>query len=307
MSPDTMQAVRLHDYGGPEVLVAEQVPVPRPQSDQVLIRLVAAGVNPADAKMRAGYFKTFMPLSLPWIPGVEGAGIVEEVGETVTAFRKGQAVYGMMTGSYGEFAVALAANLQLKPAYLTFEQAAAVSMGGLTAWQAIETANLQPQQRVLIHGAAGGVGLFAVQFARLRGAEVIATASAKNVEFVRSLGAHEVMDYNAARFEAVVDKVDAVIDMVGGEVTERSWQTLKPGGILIYVVGRLTPEQQAPGLRATSSGPAPIEKLKDINALLEAKRITPVVGDIFPLAEAHQAHALIQTHHKPGRMILLTA
>lgn len=189
MSHDTMQAVRLHEYGGPEVLVVDQAPIPHPQPDQVLVRLVAAGVNPADVGFRSGYFKEFFPIELPWIPGVDGSGIVEEVGEEVTRFHKGQAVFGRIWGSYAEYAAVPAADLQLKPAHLTFEQAAAVQQGALTAWQALETANLQPNQRVLIQGAAGGVGLFAVQLARLKGALVIGTASANNIEFVRSLGA----------------------------------------------------------------------------------------------------------------------
>jgi len=308
MSHDMMKAVRFHEYGGSEVLAVDQIPIPRLQPDQVLIRLIAAGVNPADVKIRAGYFKQFLPLTLPSIPGVEGAGIIEEVGEEVTNFHKGQAVFGMISASYSEYAVAPAANLQVKPAHLTFEQAAAVSMGALTAWQAVETANLKPNQCVLIQGATGGVGLFAVQFARIKGAYVIGTASSKNVESVRSLGANEVIDYNAENFETVVHNADAVIDTVGGDITERSWQVLKPGGIMVYVVSRLSPEQgQAHGVRAISTGPAPTEKLKEIHDLLEAKRITPITGDIFPLAEARQAQDLLQTHHKPGRIILLTA
>lgn len=311
MSQIFMKAVRFHDYGGPEVLVVDQVPIPRPQPDQVLIRLIAAGVNPADIGFRSGYFKEFMPVMLPWIPGQEGSGIIEEVGPDVKHLHKGQAVFGFFSGCYAEYVAVRAGDLQLKPTHLTFEQAAAVSMGGLTAWQAVESANIQPDQRVLIHGAAGGVGSFAVQFARLKGAEVIGTASAKNVELVRSLGTNQVIDYNNDRFETVVHNVDAVLDTVGGEITGRSWQVIKPDGILVHVVGRLTPEQAEQagihGVRATSGGPAPMEKLKDIAELLESKLITAVVGDIFPLAEASRAHELSQTRHGHGRIILLTA
>jgi len=308
MLQDMMQAVRFHEYGGPEVLVVDQVPIPHPQHGQILIRLIAAGVNPADAGFRSGYFKKFMPVTLPWIPGVDGAGIVEEVGEKVTRFHKGQAVFGRVWGSYAEYAAVPVADLHLKPAHLTFEQAAAVQQGALTAWQAVENANLQPNQRVLIQGAAGGVGVFAVQFARLKGAEVIGTASAKNVDFVRSLGAQEVIDYNAANFETVVHNVDAVIDAVGGGVIERSWQVLKPDGILVSVAEHPTPEQgQAHGVRASSSGPAPIEKLEEISELLESKLVMPTVGEVFPLKAARQAQELSQTRHGRGRIILLTA
>ena len=308
MPNDTMQAVRFHQYGGPEVLVIDQIAIPHPQPGQVLVRLIAAGVNPADVGFRSGYFKEFFPLELPWIPGVDGAGIVEEVGEGVTAFSKGQAVFGRVWSSYAEYAVVPAADLQLKPAHLTFEQAAAVQQGALTAWQAIENAVLQPNQRVLVQGAAGGVGLFVVQFALMKGAQVIGTTSTKNVDFVRSLGAQEVIDYGSVDFETAVHGVDAVIDTVGGNLIERAWQVLKPDGILVTVAGRLTPEQgQAHGVRAISSGPAPIEKLKDISELLESKRIMPVVGEVFPLAEARQSHELSQTRHGRGRIILLTA
>ena len=308
MSHDVMRAVRFHEYGGPEVLVVDEVPTPRPQPGQVLVRLVAAGVNPADTGFRTGYFKEFFPIDLPWIPGVDGAGIVEAVGEGVTQFHAGQAVFGRVWGSYAEYAAVPATDLQRKPANLTFEQAATVAQGALTAWQAVETANIQPNQRVLIQGAAGGVGSFAVQLALLKGAHVIGTASTANVELVRSLGAQEVIDYNAVQVEDVVHDVDAVIDTVGGPVIERSWQVLRPDGILVTVAGRLTPEQgQAHGVRAVSVGPAPTEKLKDIAELLEAKRLKPVVGAVFALAEARQAHELSQTRHGHGRIILLTA
>jgi NADPH:quinone reductase-like Zn-dependent oxidoreductase len=304
-----MQAVRFHDYGGPEVLVLEQAPRPQPQADQVLIRLLAAGVNPADSAFRAGYFKEFMPVPLPWTPGLEGAGLVEAVGENVTAFQPGQAVFGFVTGGYAEYAVALASEVQPKPAHLTFEEAASAPMGALVAWQAvIEVANVQAGQRVLVHGAAGGVGIYAVQLARWKGARVIGTSSASNSEFIRSLGAEEAIDYNATPFETVVRDVDVVVDTVGGEVVERSWQVLRPNGVLVTVAARLSPEAgQAHGVRATSAGRASPEKLKQISELLEAKQLTPVVGKRFTLAEARQAQELAQTRHGRGRIILLTA
>jgi NADPH:quinone reductase-like Zn-dependent oxidoreductase len=306
MSNLTMQAVRFHEYGGPEVLVLEQAPRPQPQADQVLIRVVAAGVNPADSAFRAGYFKEFMPLSLPWTPGLEGAGIVEAVGKNVTAFQPGQAVFGFVTGGYAEYAVAHATEVQPKPAHLTFEEAASVPMGALVAWQAvIETANVQAGQRVLVHGAAGGVGLYAVQLARWKGAQVIGTSSARNSEFVRSLGAEEAIDYNATRFETVVHDMDVVVDTVGGEIPERSWQVLRPNGMLVTIAARLAPEAgQAHGVRAASAGRASPEKLKQVAELLEAKQLKPVVGTRFTLAEVRQAQELAQTEHGRGRIVL---
>ncbi len=250
-----------------------------------------------------------MPLPLPWTPGLEGAGLVEAVGENVTALQPGQAVFGFVTGGYAEYAVAGASEVQPKPAHLTFEQAASVPMGALVAWQAvIEVANVQAGQRVLVHGAAGGVGLYAVQLARMKGASVIGTASASNVEFVRSLGVETVIDYNATPFETVVRDVDVVVDTVGGETTERSWQVLRPNGMLVTVAGRLSPEAgQAHGVRAASAGRASPEKLKQISELLEAKQLTPAVRALFTLAEARQAQELAQTQHGRGRIILLTA
>jgi NADPH:quinone reductase-like Zn-dependent oxidoreductase len=167
---------------------------------------------------------------------------------------------------------------------------------------------VQAGQRVLVHGAAGGVGVYALQLARWKGAQVIATASAGNAEFVRSLGADTVFDYNAAPFESVVHDVDVVVDTVGGEIIERSWQVLRPGGLLVSVAGRLTPEMgQAHGVRAMSSGRTAPARLRDISELFESKQITSVVGAMFPLAEARQAHELSQTGHGRGRIVLLTA
>ncbi len=307
MSNATMQAIRVHDYGGPEALVLERVPRPEPKAGQVLVRLKAAGVNPADWKMREGYYKQFMPLPLPWIPGLEAAGIVEAVGAGVTTLQSGQAVYGPIGNSYAEYAVAEAADLFTKPAHLSFEQVASVPVGALTAWQAvIEEAEVQPGQRVLVHGGAGGVGLFAVQFARWKGAHVTATTSAANADFVRSLGVETVIDYHATKFEDVVQDVDAVIDTVGGDIIERSLQVIRPGGILVTVAGRVDPEMgQARGVRATSSRRADTAKLRQITELLESKQLTPEVGKVFPLAQARQAHELSQTGHGRGRIVLL--
>jgi NADPH:quinone reductase-like Zn-dependent oxidoreductase len=309
MSNPTMQAIRVHDYGGPEVLALERVPRPQPQVNEAQIRIVAAGVNPADWKYRSGLYKEFMPIVFPWTPGLEAAGIVQEVGSEVTTLERGQAVYGLVNGAYAEYAVVPAEDLISKPAHLTFDEAAGVPIGALTAWGAvIETAKVQAGQRVLVHGAAGGVGIYAVQFARWKGAKVIATASAANVEFVRSLGADTVIDYKAAPFETAVHDVDVVVDTVGGDLPERSWGVLRPDGMLVSVAARLTPEMgKAHGVRSTGAGRAAPERLREISELLESRQIKPAVGAMFPLAEARQAHELSQTGHGRGRIVLLTA
>jgi NADPH:quinone reductase-like Zn-dependent oxidoreductase len=301
-----MKAVQIQDYGGPEALHVAEVEKPQPSAGQVLIRLYAAGVNPADWKYASGAYRAFMPLTMPWTPGIEGAGVIEALGSGVTGFQVGQAVFGGFFGSYAEYAVAPATDVQPKPANLSFEQAATVPVGALTAWGAvIDTAQVQAGQRVLVHGGAGGVGLYAVQLARWKGAHVIATASAHNAGLVRELGAEQVLDYNAAPFETLVHDLDAVIDTVGGDLVERSLKTLRRGGIFVTVAGRPTPELgQDLGVRAVSTGRTPMENLRQIASLLEEGKLRPVVGKVFPLEEARQAFELSQTGHGRGRILL---
>jgi NADPH:quinone reductase-like Zn-dependent oxidoreductase len=306
MSDLKMHAVRVKDYGGPEVLVYEEAPRPLPKAGEVLIRVNAAGVNPVDSTMRSGAYKQFMPLQFPWTPGVEGAGIIEAIGAEVFTFQPAQEIYGILSGAYAEYAIALVKDIQPKPTNLTFEQAAAVPMGALTAWGTVmEAANVQAGQRVLVHGAAGGVGAFAVQLARWKGAHVIGVASAGNLEFVRSLGAELAIDYNAAPFENVVNDMDVVVDTVGGDIPDRSWQVLHKDGVFVTVAARLAPEAgKVQGVQAMSARRAPTENLKQISDLLASKKIIPVIGTSFPLKEARQAQELSQMGHGRGRIIL---
>jgi NADPH:quinone reductase-like Zn-dependent oxidoreductase len=301
-----MQVIQANDYGGPEVLTLHQASRPEPDPDQVLIHLKAAGVNPADWKYRAGFYRQFMPLAFPWTPGLDGAGVVEAVGANVTTVKKGDEVYGLVSGGYAEYALASAKEIQLKPAYLTFEQAAAIPLGALTAWGAvIDAARVEKGQRVLVHGAAGGVGAFALQLARWKGAHVTGTASAKNLDYVRSLGADDVIDYNATPFETVVHDLDVVIDTVGGDVPGRSWQVLRPGGVFVTVAAWL-PEGagQEHNVKALNASRAAPDALNQISELIEARQLKPAVGPLFPLAEARQAQELSQTGHGRGRIIL---
>jgi NADPH:quinone reductase-like Zn-dependent oxidoreductase len=216
---------------------------------------------------------------------------------------------GIVAGGYAEYALALASDVQFKPAGLTFEQAAALPMGVLTAWGAvIDTARVEAGQRVLVHGAAGGVGAYAVQLAKWKGAHVTGTASAGNVEFVRSLGAENVIDYNMTRFETVLNDMDAVIDTVGGDLPERSFEVVRPGGIFVTIAAMLPEEAgKAQNIRAVSAGRASTDTLKQVSELIEAKQLKPVVGEIFSLANVRQAHELSQTRHGPGRIILQIA
>ena len=306
MADMVMQAVRLHDYGGPEQLVLEETARPQPAAGQVLIRIRAAGVNPADWKIGGGLYRQFSALQFPWTPGLEAAGVVEAVGADVKMFRRGQEVYGVLSGAYAEYASVKEGDIQPMPSGLSFEEAAAVPVGALTAWGAvINTANVKAAQRVLVHGAAGGVGNYAAQLARWKGAHVVGTASAANLEFVRALGAESVIDYNATPFESVVHDLDAVIDTVGGDLAARSFKVLRSDGIYVTVAGRLPEDAgKAEGVRATGAGRAQAETLRQISELIEAKRSRPTVGTIFPLAEARQAQQLSQGGHGRGRIIL---
>ncbi len=307
----TMQAVRFHSYGHPEVLLLEEVPRPTAGSDEVLVRVHAAGVNPLDWKVRAGHLKDWLPHRLPLIPGWDVSGVVEALGPDVTAFKTGDAVYGMLDfgrdGAYAEYVAAGIRTLALKPSSLDHVQAAAVPLAALTAWQSLfDSASLSAGQTVLIHGAAGGVGHFAVQFAKWKGAKVIGTASAGNASFLRELGADKVIDYRTTRFEAAVGDVDVVLDTIGGETQQRSWQVLKKGGILVATLGISSAE--APGEHGVrgagvSVHPDPAQ-LARIAALIDAGDLKPVIAAVLPLTEAARAHELSQTGHGRGKIVL---
>jgi NADPH:quinone reductase-like Zn-dependent oxidoreductase len=247
-----------------------------------------------------------MPLQFPWTPGVEGAGVVEAVGSQASAFKAGQEVYGFVGGGYAQYAVANEKDLQLKPAKLTMEQAAASPMGAIMGWgAAIETANVESGQAVLIQGAAGGIGAFATQLARWKQAYVIGVASKENLQFVRSLGAAMAVDYKESPFESVVQDVDVVLDTVGGDVLQRSFAVLRSGGILVTVAGRLAEDAgKAQGVRAANVMRPTFGDHKQISELLQAGTLVPTIRATFPLAEARKAQELSETRHGRGRIVL---
>ncbi len=314
-SPEAMmKAVRLHAYGGLEVFQFEEAPRPRPNEDEILIRVAAAGVNPVDAKIRQGMFARMMGTKLPLIPGLDVAGVVEEAGANVTRFKPGDSVYACLSfatqGAYAEFAVAKDTEASPKPRGLGFEGAAAMPVAAATAWQAlVEIANLISGQTVLIHGGSGGVGIFAIQIAKARGAKVIATASAANQEFMKDLGADRVIDYNATKFEEVAKDVDVVLDTVAGDTLKRSYAVVKKGGIIVSL---LEPpdkaELDARGIRGTAFMVSPnASLLSELTKLVEAKKLKPIVSKTFPLAEAARAHEAIETGHTRGKIVLRVA
>ena len=245
----TMKAVRAHEYGGPEVLKYEDAPIPEPGEGEVLVKIHAAGVNPADWKVRAGYFKAFVPFPMPFVPGTDFSGTVAALSPGATGFAVGDPVFGRSqfgrSGSYAEYTTTKPALITAKPVSLDHVHAAAIPTASLAAWQSLfgdPGIELKPGQTILIHGAAGGVGSFAVQLAKWRGAKVLGTASAKNEGYLRGLGIDQVIDYATQPFDTILRDVDAVFDTIGGEVETRSWRVLKPGGVLASIVTqKLTP------------------------------------------------------------------
>jgi NADPH:quinone reductase-like Zn-dependent oxidoreductase len=303
-----MQAIRFHEYGPPDVLRLDTVPRPQPQEGEVLVRVRTAGVNPIDWKLRAGYLQTFLPVDLPHVPGFDLAGVVEAVGPGVSDLAVGDDVFGRGAGAYAEYAAAPATTLAPKPAAVPFDQAATLAVGGVTAWAGLfEAAKLEPGQRLLVHGGAGGVGSFVVQLGRWKGAHVIATASAGNADRARLLGADEVVDYTAVRFEDVLHDLDVVFDTVGGEVTDRSWGVLRPGGMLVVIAGGPdTDTAEARGVRTSGTQAPQVTSpiLQELARLVESGDLHPQVGRTFPLADAAGAHALSETGHGHGRIVL---
>jgi NADPH:quinone reductase-like Zn-dependent oxidoreductase len=306
-----MKAVRIHAYGGTDVLTYEEVPRPSAGAGEVLIRVHATSVNPFDAAVRAGYMAAYITITLPFILGTDVAGVVEEVGAGVSNLAPGDSVYTragiVRDGAYAEYVVAPAADVVAKPRTLDYNHAAALPHVTLTAWQALfEAAQLSAGQTVLIHGAAGGVGHVAAQLAKSRGARVIGTTS-KNVDFLQALGVDQVIDYSTTRFEDVARDVDVVLDTIGGETQARSWAVLKRGGMLVSTIQPPAEETAAAhGVRqhyVMSSPPAgPV--LAEVAALVDAGKLKPEVSLILPLAEARQAHELIAGGHTRGKIVL---
>ncbi|MGO8689355.1 MAG: NADP-dependent oxidoreductase [Thermoguttaceae bacterium] len=312
--PKTMKAVRIHGYGGPEVLTLEEAACPRPAAGEILVRVHAAGVNPVDWKVREGHLKTLVQHRFPLIPGWDFSGVVVAAGPGAGRFRKGEEVYSRpdlaRDGAYAEYIVVREAEVARKPKSLDHIQAAAVPLACLTAWQALfDASGLSRGQRVLIHAAAGGVGTFAVQLAKWKGAYVIGTASPRNHELLRRLGADELIDYQATAFEDAVGDVDVVLDTMAGEVQRRSWKVLKRGGILVSILSPPSAEEAAAhGARGKPVFVQPnAAELAQIAELIDSGAVIPVVETILPLAEARRAQELSQAGHVRGKIVLRVA
>ena len=307
----TMKAIRIRNYGGPEVLQYEDAPRPQPQTGEVLIRVHAAGVNPIDWKVREGYMKDFWPHKFPLILGWDVSGTVEEVGPGVSRFKIGDEVYSVpdasRDGAYAEYIVVRESELALKPKSLHHIRAAAVPLAAVTAWQALfDAGQLKRGQRVLIHGGSGGVGHVAVQLAKWKGAHVLATASTKNQELLRELGVDEPIDYTKQNFEDVARDVDLVLDLISGETQERSWSVLKKGGVLLSLVQPPSVEKaKALGVRAAFVAGHPSgAQLAEIAKIIDAGQLAPVIDRILPLSEVRRAHELSKSGHTHGKIVL---
>ena len=308
---ESMNAIRIHSYGGPEVLHYEEVSRPRLRSGEVLIRVHAAGVNPLDWKVRSGSLNGHVRPKLPLIPGWDVSGVVKEVGQGVTQFKKGDEVFAMADptrdGAYADYIAVREAALALKPKSLYHVRAAAVPLSALTAWQCLfDLGRLQPGQRVLIHGASGGVGHFAVQLAKWKGADVLATESTEDQESLRKLGADESMEYTSQRFEEVVRDIDIVLDTVDGDTQEHSWRVLKKGGVLVSLVEPPSKEKAEQfGVRGMMCRVQPNgAQLHKIAQLIDSAKLRPMIDRILPLTEARRAHELGQNGGVRGKIVL---
>jgi len=307
-----MKAIVAREYGGPEVLKLEQAPRPEPNEDEALVSVIASSVNPADPLTLSGKYAKEFGTHLPLIPGYDIAGIVEKTGDKVAKLKVGDAVYGYPTfgGGWADYVTVKEGEVAAKPKSLNFVEAAAVPMGALTAWQAlVDVAKLQPGQTILIHGGSGGVGTFAIQIAKARGARVIATASTANQDLLKQLGADVAVDYTKTKFEDIAKDVDAVLDPVGKDTLARSYAVVKKGGIVMSLVARPDPaELKKHGIRGAGISVHPdSEDLAEIAQLIDNGKIKPVVTQIVSLNDAVAAQQQAATHHTRGKVVLRIA
>jgi NADPH:quinone reductase-like Zn-dependent oxidoreductase len=303
----TMKAIRIDRFGGPETLALQDVPRPTPAAGELLVRVQAAAINPIDWKLREGLFRD---LKLPFTPGGDFCGTVEEVGPGVTTYEKGDSVFGVAQDSVGadaEFLAVPQSNLSLKPVSLGPVEAASVPLAGMTAWQGLYVhGGLQGSQRVLILGASGGVGSFAVQLAKMTGARVIGTASTENLARMRDLGCDEVIDYTKQGFEGVAHGVELCLDLVGGEFQRRAFKSVKRGGRLISTVQ--PPDDglaREAGITARFFRMKPdAAQLRELAVRIDAGDLKVAVAKILPLEEAAQAEELNRRQKAEGKIVL---
>jgi NADPH:quinone reductase-like Zn-dependent oxidoreductase len=305
-----MHAIRIHDFGGPDALKDDVLPLPQPRDDEILVRVEAAAVNPVDVKMREGKVTSIQAQDLPLTLGRDLSGVIESCGTAVQGLRKGDEVFafiGYDRGAYAQYVMVKSGEFAPKPENLSHVEAAAVPLAGLTAWQGLlDHGRLTSGQRVLIHGGAGGVGHFAVQIAKTKGAWVAATCSGRDIDFVKRLGADQVIDYQKKRFEDEVAEMDLVFDLVAGETQQRSFAVLKQGGALISTLQEPDKNKaKAKNLRTAHYMAQPnAAQLAEIGRLLLAGKLKPYVFKTFKLEEAGKAEQALAEQHVQGKIVL---
>lgn len=306
------KSVRVHAFGGPEVLRVEPVPIPQAKDDEVLVRVAAASLNPVDYKTREGEFPPVGEDALPAILGRDLAGTIEAVGTRAHyMLRKGDPVFafiGFDRGGQSGYVVVKALELAAAPASIDLVHAAAVPLAGMTAWQGLfDHGGLQAGQRVLIHGGAGGVGHLAVQFAKAKGATVFATAGTDDLDYVRSIGADTAIDYKNQRFEDVATDIDLVLDLVGGETQTRSFAVLRDGGTLVSTLDVAEPDKgRDRNIRVPERWLAQVntKQLGEIAALIDAGKVKVEVAAVFPVEDASSAYERLEKGHVRGKIVL---
>ncbi len=306
-----MKAMVVHEFGGPEVMKYEDAPRPEPKDDKILVRVMAAAVNPVDSYVRQGMFAKRGMDNRPAIIGYDISGVVEKTGANAKKFKAGDKVYSYLSvmrgGGYAEFAIAKESETALKPKNINFEEAAAVPLAATTAWQSlVDEAKLNAGQTVLVHGGSGGVGSFAIQIAKARGVKVIATASTAHQDLLKQLQVDQAIDYTTTKFEDMVKDVDVVLNCVRAEALARSYGVVKKGGIIVSITDEPDQTECAKhGIRGSRLGAHPdANVLEELTKLIEAGKMKPIVSQTLPLADASKAHQQIETHHTLGKIVL---
>jgi NADPH:quinone reductase-like Zn-dependent oxidoreductase len=308
-----MHAIRIHKFGGADVLRMDEIPVPEPKDNEMVVRVIAASVNPVDYKIRSGKYPAVKQEQLPKVLGRDLAGVVESVGAKVRKFRRGDNVYAMLgrdIGGYAEYALVTEDEAARKPERLDFQQAAAVPLAALTAWQGLfDQGDLKAGERVLIHGGAGGVGHFAIQFAKAKGAWVATTVSGGDMDLARELGADHAIDYKAEKFEERVKNIDVVYDLIGGDTQKRSFAVLKEGGRLISTLQK--PDEAALKSHHARGGhymaKPDAAELEEIAKLIDTGKVEVVINATYPLEDVARAHTHMENDHIQGKVVLQVA
>jgi NADPH:quinone reductase-like Zn-dependent oxidoreductase len=305
-----MHAIRIHKFGGPDVLTDDSLPLPEPRGDEILVRIMAASVNPVDSKIREGKFAKVGDEALPVTLGRDLSGVVESIGDTAQKIARGDTVFALLgydRGAYAQHVILKPEEWAMKPPMLSHIEAASVPLAALTAWQGmVDHGGLDSGQRVLIHGGAGGVGHFAIQIAKAKGAWVATTCSGEDEAFVRSLGADRAIDYKNEKFETRVSDIDLVYDLIGGETQERSFAVLKQGGALISTLQEPDKAKAlAKNIKIAHYMAQPdAAELAQIAGLIDAGKIKPVIYKTFDLAQAAQAEIALSKEHVRGKIVL---